>query len=54
MLCRSEQVNKYVDYSGSQFVTGGKGSYKYGKEESWNEPRGVRLELEVIVGIHGV
>lgn len=39
---------------GAGFLTVGEGSYKFGKKEGWNEPRGAGLELEASVWIHGV
>lgn len=37
---------------GAKFLTDGKGRYKYGKEEGWNQHCGVGLDLEVTVWIH--
>lgn len=34
---------------GAKFLTDGKGRYKHGKEESWSDPCGVGLELDVMV-----
>lgn len=44
-----EKISKYFKDSGSKFLIVKEGSYKY---ENWNEPYGIRWELEILMWNH--
>ena len=48
-----DPINKYIKDNGSKVLHVREGSYKYGKRENLHETYGFRLELKVLVWVHG-